>query len=76
MDANRYVEMTEIVKRVRAEAYKKGKEDALEELSKNLYHKAFEVTSDMSRWDSGLWIRYKLFENTVDEMLKEQTDDK
>ena len=33
-----------------------------------MYHKAFETDSDMQKWDSGCWIRYKLFENTIDEM--------
>ena len=33
-----------------------------------MYHKAFETDSDMQKWDSGCWIRYKLFENTIDEL--------
>ena len=37
--------------------------DALRE---HLYHEAFETDTDMQRWDSGCWIRYKLFENTID----------
>ena len=31
-----------------------------------LYHEAFETDSDMQRWDSGCWIRYKMFENAID----------
>lgn len=30
-----------------------------------MYHEAFEVDSDMQRWDSGNWIRYKMFENAI-----------
>ena len=30
-----------------------------------LYHEAFETDSDMQRWDSGCWIRYKMFENVL-----------
>lgn len=33
-----------------------------------MYHEAFETDSDMQKWDSGCWIRYKLFENTIDEL--------
>ena len=39
--------------------------DALEA---RMYHDAFETDTDMQRWDSGCWIRYKLFE----EILKKQ----
>lgn len=31
-----------------------------------MYHEAFETDSDMQRWDSGCWIRYKMFENAID----------
>ena len=40
-------------------------------LNDAMYHEAFEndVSYDernpMARWDSGLWIRYKMFENTI-----------
>lgn len=30
-----------------------------------MYHEAFEVDSDMQKWDSGNWIRYKMFENAL-----------
>lgn len=33
-----------------------------------MYHEAFETDSDMQKWDSGCWIRYKLFENALDNM--------
>lgn len=33
-------------------------------LRARMYHEAFETDSDMQRWESGCWIRYKLFERT------------
>ena len=42
-------------------------------LNDAMYHEAFEndasynESNPMAKWDSGLWIRYKLFENTIDE---------
>lgn len=36
------------------------------ELSKAMYHESFEKDSELQRWDSGCWIRYKLFENVVE----------
>lgn len=35
-------------------------------LRSEMYAEAFEKDSDMQRWDSGCWIRYKLFENVLD----------
>ena len=37
-----------------------------EQLSKAMYHEAFETDSDFQKWDSGCWIRYKLFENVLE----------
>ena len=34
-------------------------------LSARMYHDAFETDSDMQKWDSGCWIRYKMFENAI-----------
>lgn len=31
-----------------------------------MYHEAFEIDTEMQRWDSGCWIRYKLFENLLE----------
>lgn len=31
-----------------------------------MYHEAFDTDSDMQRWDSGCWIRYKMFEKAID----------
>ena len=39
-----------------------------DELDRIMYHKAFETDSDMQKWDSGCWIRYKMFENSMEEM--------
>lgn len=36
--------------------------DALKEA---MYHEAFETDSDLQKWDSGCWIRYKMFEKHV-----------
>lgn len=38
----------------------------IDELSKMMYHEAFETDSDMQKWDGGCWIRYKLFEKCRD----------
>lgn len=37
-------------------------------LRQAMYHEAFEKDSDYQKWDSGCWIRYKLFERVVDAM--------
>lgn len=35
-------------------------------LKEQMYHEAFEKTTDMQRWDSGCWIRYHMFEDTIE----------
>lgn len=35
-------------------------------LRAQMYHEAFETDTDMQRWDGGCWIRYKIFENAID----------
>ena len=37
-------------------------------LCEKMYHEAFETDSDEQRWDSGCWIRYKMFERVVNSM--------
>ena len=37
--------------------------DALRE---TMFHRAFEMDSDMQKWDGGCWIRYKMFENALE----------
>lgn len=36
-------------------------------LRDRMYHDTFETDSDMQKWDGGCWIRYKLFENAIEE---------
>lgn len=38
------------------------------ELRKEMYHAAFETDSDEQRWDSGLWVRYRLIERVIDSL--------
>jgi len=35
-------------------------------LNKLMYHSAFEEDSDEQIWDSGCWIRYKMFERSLE----------
>lgn len=35
-------------------------------LKSAMYHEAFETDSDMQKWDSGCWIRYKLIVKCID----------
>lgn len=48
--------------------YADGMRDAVDKLRAIMYHKAFEEDSDMQKWDSGCWIRYKMFENALKEV--------
>ena len=36
-----------------------------DELKRFMYHHAFELDSADQRWDSGCWVRYRLFENAM-----------
>ena len=36
-------------------------------LNKRMYHDAFETDSNMQKWDSGCWIRYKMFEKAIED---------
>lgn len=36
-------------------------------LAERMYHEAFETDSSLQKWDSGCWIRYKMFENAMAE---------
>ena len=38
-----------------------------DKLRERMYHDAFEMDSDMQKWDGGCWIRYKMFENAIDD---------
>ena len=37
-----------------------------DKLRSTMYHEAFETDTTMQRWDSGCWMRYKLFENNLE----------
>jgi hypothetical protein len=37
-------------------------------LDSKMYHAAFETDTNFQKWDSGCWIRYKLYENIRDEI--------
>jgi hypothetical protein len=39
-----------------------------------MYHQAFETDTEMQRWDSGCWIRYKLFENVIENLPSAQPE--
>lgn len=39
-----------------------GRLGDLDALRAKMYHEAFETDSPMQKWDSGCWIRYKMFE--------------
>lgn len=43
-------------------------------LESRMYREAFETDSNMQKWDSGCWIRYKLFEKILDAMPIETPD--
>lgn len=63
----------EHIKHARADSYELGRADAIDEIERAMYHEAFEVSHEedgMQKWESGNWIRYKLFEIVI-EKLKE-----
>lgn len=37
-----------------------------DKLRETMYHEAFETDTDMQKWESGCWIRYKMFENAIE----------
>ena len=43
-------------------------------LRRAMYHEAMEKDSKDQRWDSGCWIRYRMFERVVDSMPAVQSD--
>lgn len=36
-------------------------------LNEAMYRKSFETDDGRQRWDSGLWIRYKIFEESIED---------
>lgn len=53
-----------------------GKKIDAEELYHRMYEEAFEKDSDLQRWDSGCWIRFKLFENVLKDMPEIEVEEK
>lgn len=45
-----------------------------EDLRQAMYHEAFETDTDLQKWDSGCWIRYKLFEKVLETMPSAQPE--
>ena len=45
-----------------------------DDFGNRMYHEAFEKDTDMQKWDSGCWIRYKLFENVLREQPTAQPE--
>lgn len=43
-------------------------------LRSEMYHEAFEKDSNEQRWDSGCWIRYKMFERVIDRQPSAQPE--
>ena len=39
-----------------------------DELSSTMYEEAIEKGNDLTKWDSGCWIRYKFFENVLNKI--------
>ena len=36
-----------------------------DKLREAMHHEAFETDTDMQKWDSGCWIRYRMFERAI-----------
>ena len=45
-----------------------------QELRRAMYQEAFEKDSEDQRWDSGCWIRYRMFERVVDSIPSAQPE--
>ena len=45
---------------------KHGRLVDLDELAKKMYHDAFETDTELQKWESGCWIRYRMFEKNRD----------
>lgn len=51
-------------------SFNEGFNQALRRLETTMYAKAFVHPDGMVRWDSGCWVRYKLFEKCLEEVKK------
>lgn len=45
-----------------------------QQLREAMYNEAFEKDSDLQRWDNGCWIRFKLFENVINNLPSAQLE--
>lgn len=43
-------------------------------LRSEMYHEAFEKDTEDQRWDSGCWIRYRMFERIIDSIPSAQPE--
>ena len=71
MSGKIYCLTDEQIESLKAEA----RADTLVEVEEAMYHQCFEVDNDedMQKWEGGNWLRYKLFENVM-EQLKERSE--
>lgn len=53
---------------VNSSAFKDGYKKAIKDIEEKMYKKSFVEDNGMQKWNSGLWIRYTLFENTIEEV--------
>lgn len=45
-----------------------GRLGDLDLLEREMYYNAFATDTGLQKWDSGLWIRYKMFKNVLDKV--------
>ena len=66
MTNDRGCDCEEFEKKIRADE----REKVLKEVEAAMYHQCFECDNDadMQKWESGNWIRYKLFENVMGQL--------
>ena len=66
MTNGRGCDCEEFEKKIRADE----REKVLNEVEDAMYHQCFECDNneDMQKWESGNWIRYKLFENVMGQL--------
>lgn len=70
VDGILYIPLLEVINHLEAlpSAQRKGRWIDVDMLCEKMYHEAFETDSDEQRWDSGCWIRYKMFQRVVNSM--------
>lgn len=66
-------ELKVIIERVKAEQ----NAETLKKVETEMYHQCFEVDhheDGLQKWDTGNWLRYKLFENVMNELKGEANE--